>query len=191
MFNDSIILNWIVKQAIQRKQGILYVLYSIGSWALDYGLYGLLVIYFDAFVAVMIMTPLMLCIDVITLIRYSRSKSDWFGIEYIKSFDTYEGKNIFKQLIKFANQQNLYLKVILLSIEFNPFLITVYVRPTSGNRRLIINDWKVFSLSFIVGSTYWAIVMGGGITLLKEIILSPLGQKVIESAYCIISTVCV
>jgi hypothetical protein len=55
---------------------------------------------------------------------------------------------------------------ILLSIKFDPFIVTVYLRRCrfGGMTR---RDWKIFLLSWLIGNTWWSVVCFTGLSAVQ------------------------
>ena len=115
------------------------------------------------------MTCFSLMLSYIGISFYDRSGRDWFGIEAIKEkLSGLKGKNWISRLIAAQVKRGGPLTLVILSIKFDPFVTTVYLR--DGHRKfggLAFRDWITFFSSAAIGNGYWIFVMFGGGTLLK------------------------
>jgi hypothetical protein len=100
---------------------------------------------------------------------YDRSGRDWFGIEIIKEkLSGLEGKSRIGRLIAGQVKRGGPLTLVILSIKFDPFVTTVYLR--HGQRKfkgLGFRDWIIFFSSAAIGNGYWIFITSGGWALLK------------------------
>lgn len=115
----------------------------------------------------------MTCLSVILsytgISLYDRSGRDWFGIEAIKEkLSGLKGKNWISRFIAAQVKRGGPLTLVILSIKFDPFVTTVYLR--HGHRKfkgLCFRDWIIFFSSAAIGNGYWIFIMFGGGALLK------------------------
>jgi hypothetical protein len=111
------------------------------------------------------MAFLSLVICLITLKLYDWSKRDWLGIEALKRLREYQGESRFKKWTATILRRGDWAALILLSLKFDPFIATAYLRQSSfdgmGKR-----DWRNFLLSWIIGNLYWALACFGGMSAL-------------------------
>jgi hypothetical protein len=115
------------------------------------------------------MTFFSLTLSYIGISFYDRSGRDWFGIEAIKEkLGGLEGKGWIGRLIARQVKRGGPLTLVILSIKFDPFVTTVYLR--DGQRKfggLSWRDWIIFFSSAAIGNGYWIFIMSGGWALLK------------------------
>lgn len=114
--------------------------------------------------AVMTFLSFLACIGIMKF--YDWSKRDWLGIEAIKGLREYEGSRFFGRFVSWVLRQSAPVAVVLLSINFDTFIVTAYMRKgayqfTGMNRR----DWKIFLGSLIIGNAYWTLACFMGISL--------------------------
>lgn len=110
--------------------------------------------------AIMSLLSLIICLLLLKL--YDWSKRDWLGIEAVKSLKEYEGKSRFGRLLAWALRRGDYVACIALSIRFDPFITTAYMRHgafNGMNRR----DWRIFMLSWFIGNGWWSLFCYAGV----------------------------
>ncbi len=157
-----------------------YTLYALFSYSFDYPFYYFILNEFGIIYGGIIMMTLATLVDLLTLIIYLKTDKDFFGVETIKDkiedLRKYHGNNVIKKISKFMIGLNerihLLLKIALLSIEFNPFVITVMLRKHKLNVvKLTKRDILIFTTSLILGNIYWFLVMAGLFSIVKIYLL--------------------
>ena len=94
------------------------------------------------------------------------SKRDWLGIEAIKSLKDYSGTSRSGRFMAWLLRQSDPVACILLSIRFDPFIVTVYLRQGAfgGMTR---RDWKIFLLSWLIANAWWSAVCFTGLSAVQ------------------------
>lgn len=156
-----------------------YVLYAIFSNLIDYGLYGVALSQWGL-IAVPYMILLTLVIDILSMYLYLVKKIDFIGINTIKKEVTLViasdaitlRKKIKKFFYSFAMRGvSHWLAVIVLSIEFNPFMVVALTRSkTLEEQSLTRKDIWVFMVSFLIANTYWFIIMFGITNIIQKLL---------------------
>ncbi|NQV88008.1 MAG: hypothetical protein HQ402_00440 [Parcubacteria group bacterium] len=113
-------------------------------------------------VAVMLIS-LVLCY--LTILFYDWSKQDWLGIETLKLLKESKGGRM-RRIIAWVLTKSDPIAMILLSIKFDPFIVTVYMRKGSYNG-LSRRDWKIFLGSVFVGNLWWVFVLFTGMNAIS------------------------
>ena len=135
----------------------------------DYMLYPSVIYYFGILTGGTIMTVLSFLICLLMLRLYDWSKRDWLGIETIKEMKHYHGRSrVLLFLSKLLNKSDL-IAFFVLSINFDPFVVTVYLRKGKFNG-LSKHDWWVFISSLLISNLYWIIACFLGVTLIEWLI---------------------
>lgn len=116
--------------------------------------------------AVMAVASLVVCL--LTLWFYDWSKRDWLGIEAVKRLRDGEGRSRFRRVLAWALARGDWLAFIALSVKFDPFITTVYLRRGAANG-MTRRDWRVFLASWLIGNAYWALICFGGIEGFRRI----------------------
>ncbi len=99
---------------------------------------------------------------------YDWSKRDWLGIEAIKSLKGYEGSRKAGKLTAWVLQRNDPLVFIFLSIHYDPFITTAYLRKGANQfNGMKKRDWKIFMGSLFFSNAYWTLACYMGITLVE------------------------
>lgn len=97
---------------------------------------------------------------------YDWSKRDWIGIEAIKEIKTYKGTRRIGRMTAWVLTKNEPVMFLFLSIKFDPFVTTAYMRHgkfNGMNRR----DWTNFLGSLLVSNAYWILACYTGISLVE------------------------
>lgn len=135
-------------------------------WVGDYLLYPFVIYQFGILKGgiVMIIISFILCI--MTMKFYDWSKRDWLGIEAIKELKTYKGKKNIGRLTSWILQKSDPVIFLFLSIKFDPFITTAYLRKGSFSG-MTKRDWKIFLSSLLISNAYWTLACFMGITLVE------------------------
>ncbi len=154
-------------QGLKRKFGILAVGHS-ANWlmtnAFDYVLYPFVIFHLGLLYGMIVMTILSTLDCLGTLWFYNWSKKDWLGIEMVKAIRDEEKKTPFGRFISWIMSKGDPVALIVLSIQFDPFITTVYLRKGSNSfGSLSKRDWKIFAISIIVANAFWSVLMLLGI----------------------------
>ena len=144
----------------------------VGNWLLNYGfdfvLYPSSLYLFGTVVGWAIMVVLSIVISLLTIWFYDWSKTDWVGIEAIKTLRDGESKTKFGRLTSWLLKKSDPVVLIVLSIQFEPVVTALYMRhgvnQYNGFSR---RDWTNFILSVIVANIYWGTIVLGGINLFE------------------------
>jgi hypothetical protein len=103
---------------------------------------------------------LVLCFAVCyaTVRFYDRSQKDWLGIETLKAIRECAGRGASNRLVSWVLRQRTPVALVLLSVKFDPFVTTAYLRSGAHNYSgLSHRDWKIFLASLLIGNGYWMI----------------------------------
>jgi len=134
-----------------------YVVYPFAIWKLGILRGGI----------VMTSISVVLCYTFIYL--YDWSGRDWFGIEALKArIRGLKGRTRIGRFLSEAIKRSGPLALVLLSIKFDPFVTTVYLRQ-DGRKfgGLGRREWLIFLSSAAIGNGYWLFVMFMGGSLFK------------------------
>lgn len=134
-------------------------------YGFDYGLYPLVILWLGLAKGFLVMAVLSLVVCWLTMKFYDWSQRDWLGIETIKELKDYDGPNRYGRVIAWVLRRGDPVACVLLSIKFDPFIVTVYLRRGrfGGMSR---TDWRNFLLSALIGNVYWSILCFGGVNAL-------------------------
>ena len=97
---------------------------------------------------------------------YDYSKRDWLGIEAIKSLKDYDGSKKIGRLTAWFMKKSNPLVFLFLSIKYDPFITTVYLRLGKFNG-MTNRDWMIFMGSLLLANAYWTLACYMGITLIE------------------------
>ena len=114
----------------------------------------------------MAMSLISLLVCWLTMKFYDWSQRDWLGIEAIKSLKEYDGPNRLGRALGWIMRQSDPVACVLLSLRFDPFIVTVYLRRGrfGGMTR---RDWRIFLLSWLIGNAWWSIVVFTGLSAVQ------------------------
>jgi len=103
-----------------------------------------------------------------TFIFYDWAKKDWIGIETMKEMKEYEGNRMFGRLLSWVMKKGEPVTVLLLSIYFDPFITTAYMRRGAhAYNGLNKRDWTIFIFSLLFGNFYWTLIAYTGVSFLE------------------------
>lgn len=104
----------------------------------------------------------LVCLAMIRL--YDWSGRDWLGVEAVKDLKQYRGRNVVARTIAWMLHRSDPVVFMVLSIKFDPFMTTAYLRHGSFNG-MTRRDWTIFCASIAVGNAYWTLVCLSGISV--------------------------
>lgn len=143
-------------------------------WGFDYVLYPYVINAYGLFkgTLVMMLASYVLCLA--TLKFYDWSEIDWLGIELIKELrdgNLPESKwliaRTFQRLLKVVLQRGDLAAFFALSILFDPFIATAFLRRGVGTHKMTYYDWQVFYNSILVSNVAWALAVFGVLEAVK------------------------
>lgn len=141
---------------------------SLMVWGFDYLLYPFVLYNFGLWKGGAIMVLLSFLVCLLTLYFYDYTKKDWLGIEAIKGLKEHQPKNYFQRISKFFLAKSELLVFFFLSIRFDPFITTIYLREGanefSGMKK---RDWTIFLASLAVSNIYWLVIVEAGLDIFK------------------------
>ena len=138
----------------------------ISVWAFDFGLYPLVIYFLGLGWGFVVMAILSFLLCWLTMKFYDWSKRDWLGIEAVKGLKDYDGPSRSRRLLAWVLQKSDPVACALLSVKFDPFIVTIYLRRGrfGGMTR---RDWRIFILSWLIGNVWWSLACFGGVNLLQ------------------------
>jgi len=145
--------------------------YYIFTWIYDYLIISALLLYFGALKGGIIAMAVSMLIDFFTLKFYDWLKKDWLALETIKELN--DRKGFIGKLFRFVHNKGSVFTVFSLSLFLNAFIVTTYMRNGAYKYNgLTKRDWVIFTTSSIIGNGYWILMFAGGITIIKEVLMS-------------------
>lgn len=138
---------------------------KLWDMAFDYGLYPFVIYLFGLVCGFVIMAFISFIICWLLMMFYDWSKKDWLGIEAIKDLKQYNGPSRTGKWLSWVLRKSDIVACLFLSIQFDPFIVTVYLRRGrfGGMNRI---DWRNFMLSWLIGNAYWSVVCFTGVSAL-------------------------
>jgi hypothetical protein len=139
---------------------------NLMTYGFDFGLYPLVIYWLGLRWGFVVMAFLSFIVCWLTMKFYDWSKRDWLGIEAIKSLKDYAGENRGARCMGWILRKSDPVACILLSLYFDPFIVTVYLRRGSfgGMTR---RDWHIFLLSWLIGNAWWSVICFTGISAVE------------------------
>ena len=138
------------------------------DYAFDYALYPWVIFKLGLLYGGIVMAVLS-CLDCLVLLRiYDWLKRDWLGIEFVKEIQNYAGTSRLMQALRWLLTRGDGIAFLVLSIRFDPFITTAYLRRGRYNG-LSSRDWRIFFGSVIVSNTAWALVCWSGVSVYKKL----------------------
>jgi hypothetical protein len=144
--------------------------YKATDYAFDYVLYPYVIYRFGLVMGAPVMAILSTLTCLLTLYAYDKLGRDWLGIEFAKSQHLYDGSSRFRLALARLLRRSDALAFILLSLRFDPFITTAYLRRGSYNG-LSPRDWRIFFGSVAVSNASWSLVCFGGVEALRRLCL--------------------
>jgi hypothetical protein len=137
------------------------------TYGYDYVLYPFTVMKYGMFEGGIYMSIGSFLICWLMILFYDWSKKDWLGIEALKEAREYHGTSKFRRWIANAMKNHDIIAIIVLSINFDPFITTAYMRRGINKfNGMKLRDWKVFLLSFFISNAYWIVASYYGATMI-------------------------
>jgi hypothetical protein len=146
-------------------------LYSAINWIIDYVLYPVTIWHLGLLKGGALLAIALFIFDFLSVRFYDWAKADWLAIEYSKEYlnSGYLAKYnaIFESKYK---QLWIILSVIILSMKFNPFIVSIVMREGAYTYSgLAKRDWIIFVTSHMISQLYWIAVVGGVLSLIPKI----------------------
>ncbi|EKD43996.1 MAG: hypothetical protein ACD_72C00042G0002 [uncultured bacterium] len=171
MTSTEIILpNWLRKIGMWFTGGTFYYAFV---WAYDYLFFTFILWKFGLIWGSAIIIATSFLLDLATMKFYDYLKKDWLAIETIKQAGL-DQKNWFGKLVNWLlNKKGKFFVFVLLSIKFNPFLVTAYMRKGANTYDgLTSRDWFIFLASTIFANMYWILIVFGGLSIFTHVFQS-------------------
>jgi hypothetical protein len=154
---------------IKRRTGELAIGHIVNygtAWAFDFGLYPLMIFWLGLGRGFVVMATLSFLVCWLFMKFYDWSKRDWLGIEAVKELKNYNGASRAGRLLGWVLRRSDPVACVLLSIKFDPFIVTAYLRREAfgGMTR---RDWNIFLLSWFIGNAWWSVVCFTGISAVE------------------------
>jgi hypothetical protein len=131
---EELLFDWLVYGAVTAYLTSLYGVFQGSLWTFA------------------VMAPLSALMCYLYLKFYDWSKRDWLGLEALKRLR--EGKGLFARLAKLGNVP----AFVVLSLQFDPFVVTVYLRKGSDKYNGYSGrDWMIFWASVLFANAYWTL----------------------------------
>ena len=135
-------------------------------WVFDYFLYPFVVYKLGILAGGVVMIVLSFAACTLSMMIYDWSKRDWLGIEAIKSVKEYDGNTRMGRITAWIMKKSDPIVFIFLSLKFDPFITTVYLRHGQYNG-MARRDWTIFMGSLFLSNLYWTLACYMGISLFE------------------------
>lgn len=150
--------------------GILFNVIFL-NYLYDYLFYPYIIWRFGLFKGAIVMIPLSTFICYLLLLFYDWSKKDWLGIESIKQIKEKEMHTWIGRVTSWILKRSDLLALLFLSIQFDPFITTVYLRRGSHQfNGMTARDWRIFFGSAAIANFYWTFIIFTGISIIEYVI---------------------
>ena len=137
-------------------------------WAFNFALYPFVIWKFGLLMGAGIMVLLSFLVCYGTMLFYDWAKKDWLGIETIKDVRQGKTSTMLGRLSSWALTKSDPVVMLFLSIKFDPFITTTYMRQGSHQYNgLSVRDWRIFVGSLLIGNIYWTLAMFTGVSILE------------------------
>lgn len=128
------------------------------NYSFDYVIYPYVVVKYGMLYGGFLMASSAIVICLILFELYDRSKKDWLGIELLKEAQEYHGTSKLRQWIAHIMKNHDWIALIFLSIHFDPFITTAYMRKGINKfNGMGKRDWIIFVASSIISNAYWIV----------------------------------
>jgi hypothetical protein len=127
-----------------------YLLAVYGLWGWLYAVIGSIV----------------LCLG--TLWFYDLTKQDWICLETIKGVRDGEAKGKLRKFFQNLATRGDWMAFVFLSLRYDPFITTVYMRKGTENYTMTARDWKIFWAGMVVSNGYWGLLVFGAIEVFQK-----------------------
>ncbi len=134
----------------------------ITVWGFDYVLYPLVIFWLGLAWGFVVMAMLSFLVCWLTMKFYDWSRRDWLGIEAIKDLKVYDGPSRARRWLAWVLRRTDFVACILLSIKFDPFIVTTYLR-RGHYGAMDARDWRIFLLSWLIGNAWWSLLCYAGV----------------------------
>ena len=138
-----------------------YTVSQLAVWSFEFALYPFVVFSLGLWRGGAMMAGLSFVICWLTIKFYDWSQRDWLGIEAIKALREYGGKQRGRRLLAWALRTSDPVACVLLSIKFDPFIVTAYLRRGRFGG-MTARDWRIFMLSWSLGNAFWGLLCFAG-----------------------------
>lgn len=132
--------------------------------AFDYGLYPLVIWRFGLGpgAGVMLLLSFLVCVG--TLKFYDRTRLDWLGIETLKHLKEQPAGTGWRRWAGWLLHRSDGLALVLLSIKFDPFITTAYLRHGAFRfNGMTGRDWRILTASTVISNAWWSFAVFGGL----------------------------
>lgn len=141
-----------------------YILYPFVIWKLGLFMGGI----------VMVLLSTLCCYFIVLF--YDWTKRDWLGIETIKQLKEYTGSTKLGRIAAWILARGDIAAMIFLSIKFDPFVTTVYMRKGAFQFSGIDKrSWIIFFSSAFISNLYWTITMYLGVSGVEYLLHAYIG----------------
>lgn len=153
----------------KEKIGILGIGHAANAlmvYGFDYLLYPYVVIKYGMVRGGALMALLAFVSCWLVMIFYDATKKDWLGIEMLKEARAYKGASKIRRWVANIINRSELLTIILLSIQFDAFVTTAYMRRGVGKfNGMGKRDWMIFLTSWVISNLYWTVASFFGATI--------------------------
>ncbi len=135
------------------------------KWVFDWVLYPLVIFSLGLGWGGLVMSLASFAVCIVLLWVYDLLKRDWLGIEAIKALRLREGHRGWRRVAAAALNRGDAIAFVVLSIHFDPFVTTAYLRRGQFNG-MSRRDWVIFVSSWALSNGFWIAACYLGISAL-------------------------
>ncbi len=144
--------------------GVGYIANFLLVWVFDYALYPWVMWKAGLVKGAAIMWVLSFINCYATMKFYDWSRTDWLGIETLKEVRDAEAKKLFQRIMQWAMRRGDWAVMLILSVKFDPFICTVYMRHGAHQYNgMSKRDWVIFLVSFVIANAWWTFAVFTGL----------------------------
>lgn len=143
--------------------------YKAWDWTFDYALYPFVIYKLGLLRGGILMGTASMLLCLLTLRAYDALGRDWLGIEYVKGLQHYDGPSRFRRALGRLLRRSDWLAFVVLSIRFDPFITTAYLRHGRYDG-LRTRDWRNFFGSVLLCNAAWSVACFGGVQALLHLL---------------------
>jgi hypothetical protein len=137
-------------------------------WLFELVLYPFVIFWLGLWLGFVVMALLSFVVCWLTMKFYDWSKRDWLGIEAIKGLKDYNGPRRSARWLAWVLRRSDPVACVLMSIKFDPFIVTAYLRRGSFNG-MSRRDWRIFWASWFIGNVWWSLLCFAGVETATEL----------------------
>ncbi len=138
---------------------------KISAYAFDYLLYPFVIYHLGLKWGFVVMLILSFVTNYLLIFLYDKTKIDIFGFEKLKDLKDKTNKEKTSLLAKLVSMG--YVVTFIALSFYDPFFATLWFRKSTKFDGMTKRDWRILTLSTIIGNLLWAPTVFGALKLIK------------------------